>query len=522
MSALTWLEHLLGVETTQGQGFYKPTTTDLLYPNSYNVLTYGADATGILDSSDAFSSAFTSAATNSGNVIIPTGTYKISNTININLGSSANLNVAVYGSVGSSDTTLIEVGIDDIFTINGSTSSAVNANMIFNNIAFIFKDRYAVTNSAALFYNNVTNLNFTKLKFSSCFFSIHALPQNYLTSSATNPMVIHLFNGTGLNTNNIDIEQSSFIDSFLLTGNNISLTVNNCLFSTNMSTASMAVQIADIVYAAKTTQLTFTNCKVNFPNGTNTQAVQIQNFTGFPASTNFLYNIANNSYTPNITEVLGLPSSPTTAPAGYINTLGSTNYNQFLPTLNFTGSGLHQSHQWTTPGTYTFTLPSTTSLIIVSSCGGGGGGGGGQNATTGNNGGGGGGAGFFGGMGIGVTGGHTFELSVGAGGTGGAVGINGGNGGNTTLTDTTTNSTIFILDGGGGGGAGGTAQGTGGTAGGTVGGTGGLIGGGGQSGTLMFGGSSVFGISHYGAGGTGGAVGTAGLAGADGFCQISF
>ena len=80
---------------------------------SFNVLTYGADPTGTNDSTIAIQAAETAAAVSGGSVYLPTGSYKITSTINVADG------VKIYGTNGSN----INAWGCNAFTITGSTAA---------------------------------------------------------------------------------------------------------------------------------------------------------------------------------------------------------------------------------------------------------------------------------------------------------------------------------------------------------------------------------------------------------------
>lgn len=164
---------------------------------------------------------------------------------------------------------------------------------------------------------------------------------------------------------------------------------------------------------------------------------------------------------------------------------------------------------FTTPGTYTITVPvNKTSVRLTLQAGGGGGGGGNyryyQNTYTGAGGGGGASAvvSFSG-----LTAGHVLEVTVGAGGVAGTPrdgiytsGSSGGSGGLSRVRNQTTNTTLQTVTGGGGGSVAGNS-----TAGGTSGGTSGIAGSPGYStsdASFRLGGAG--GNSRYGTGGSGG------------------
>jgi hypothetical protein len=109
------------------------------------------------------------------------------------------------------------------------------------------------------------------------------------------------------------------------------------------------------------------------------------------------------------------------------------------------GSG---SQSWTTPGTYTWTVPSGVTRIVAVISGAGGGGAGGISS----NGGGGGGQGAIVMVLIPVVPGGIVSGTIGAGGVGGAAGTSGGNGQSSTLT---YQGQTLTAPGGGGGNAGG-------------------------------------------------------------------
>jgi hypothetical protein len=158
----------------------------------------------------------------------------------------------------------------------------------------------------------------------------------------------------------------------------------------------------------------------------------------------------------------------------------------------------HSSQSYTTPGTYTWTVPANVTQVTVLVGGAGGGGGSGNNTAY--CGGGGGGGGTYIGV-IDVTPGDTIPIVVGTGGSGGAAGAraNGTAGGNSSFNTT-------CIGYGGGAGLGG-ASGVGG-AGGAGGAGGGYGGGGGLGDTGLAGGTTP--------GGTASAIGGAGGAGKSG------
>jgi len=178
------------------------------------------------------------------------------------------------------------------------------------------------------------------------------------------------------------------------------------------------------------------------------------------------------------------------------------------------GPGLSPgSAPFTTPGTYTWTVPANVTTINVLAVGGGGGGGGGGFLTTNGSGGGGGGGGQVTTVNsISVNAGDSTTVVVGSGGSAGAYTDPGSNGG---ISSVTINATTYSANGGRGGlawspGTGGLAGGSGGS----DGGTGSQATGGGKGGTTL--------VSSYGTGGSGGggpkgknwiAAGTAGTRG---------
>jgi hypothetical protein len=179
------------------------------------------------------------------------------------------------------------------------------------------------------------------------------------------------------------------------------------------------------------------------------------------------------------------------------------------------GGAVHGHQEYTTPGTYSFTIPVNVKQITVLLQGGGGGGGG---CGYGGSGGGGGGSGTYEEI-ISVTPGTSHTVVVGAKGTGGTGNISG------TSTNGTTggNSSFdtYTANGGGGGNCGGATSNTPGSGG--TGGTGGGYGGAGGNGAKGFPVSSPYadasggiaGISMgdtYGKGGVGGFMTTSGLA----------
>jgi hypothetical protein len=170
---------------------------------------------------------------------------------------------------------------------------------------------------------------------------------------------------------------------------------------------------------------------------------------------------------------------------------------------------------YTTPGTYSWVVPTGVSTISGLTIGGGGGASGGGG---GNSGGGGGGGGLRYSTSIAVTVGETVTIVVGSGGAGTAVGSNGGNGGSSQIKRGAT--VLLEAYGGGGGGAGtGTrAAGTGGGGSTIAGNIGGGNGGAGGVGTNNGEGGGGGGAGGYsGAGGTGAGSGaTAGTAGSGG------
>lgn len=164
---------------------------------------------------------------------------------------------------------------------------------------------------------------------------------------------------------------------------------------------------------------------------------------------------------------------------------------------------------FTTPGTYTITVPvNKTSVRLTLQAGGGGGGGGNyryyQNTYTGAGGGGGGSAvvSFSG-----LTAGHVLEITVGAGGAAGtprdgiySSGSSGQSGGLSRVRNQTTNTILQTVTGGGGGSVAGNS-----TAGGTSGGTNGIVGSPGyDAGSANFRLGGAGGNSRYGTGGSGG------------------
>ncbi len=184
---------------------------------------------------------------------------------------------------------------------------------------------------------------------------------------------------------------------------------------------------------------------------------------------------------------------------------------------------------YTTPGTYSWTVPDGLTLISIVATGGGGGGGG----LSGPNAGPAGGAGALVTSTLSVTSGQVLNLVVGGGGGAGANGPSvgccgyydgaGGGGGGSSNVDAGSNTQIIAGGGGGGGtyhgGAGGSAGGTGGAGGNGGGSFAGPGGGGGSGGTGGVAGSSL-GTSgsngNGGAGGTGGSNGGTSIPGGSG------
>ncbi|MDE2099073.1 MAG: hypothetical protein KGL39_17600 [Patescibacteria group bacterium] len=134
---------------------------------------------------------------------------------------------------------------------------------------------------------------------------------------------------------------------------------------------------------------------------------------------------------PNLSATTTLQPGASLGP-GYINTISGAS----------PGTG---SQTWSTPGTYTFTVPSGVTRILALLWGAGGGGAGA--GTTGGGGAGGGGA--FGGWFLDVTPGESVSITVGQGGSGGASGANGAAGGASSIT---VAGTTYTANGGGAGG----------------------------------------------------------------------
>lgn len=182
---------------------------------------------------------------------------------------------------------------------------------------------------------------------------------------------------------------------------------------------------------------------------------------------------------------------------------------QGLDKFNISGPAtapVHGSQVYSTPGTYSFTVPNGINQLtaLIAS---GGGGGGGKNSTT--NGGGGGGAGSVSAK-IVVTPGQVIPIVVGTGGLSGAFGADGGNGSSSSV------GSISVTGGGGG-----KYLGSGGTAGVITGGDYPLPTSGNAANSTLAGkgGSSIFSIYNGpGAGGNGGGsdAGSNGVAGGNG------
>ncbi|HMK46865.1 MAG TPA: hypothetical protein VK436_09585 [Methanocella sp.] len=192
----------------------------------------------------------------------------------------------------------------------------------------------------------------------------------------------------------------------------------------------------------------------------------------------------------------------------------STTYTPRQPVLTYSN--------YTTAGTYTFTVPAGLTSLNVTLIGGGGGGGGGNYGASmyqyGGSGGGGGSGYMTTKTNLAVTPGQAITVTVGAGGAGGAPVYSGnGNGGGTG--GTSSFGMANTASGGGGGSGGADSKDTGGTGLGGVGGTGynnGTAGGNGPSSSA--GGAGGAGYLGYGAGGTGGSSsptnGSSGMSGA--------
>ena len=170
------------------------------------------------------------------------------------------------------------------------------------------------------------------------------------------------------------------------------------------------------------------------------------------------------------------------------NTIGSVNLTQ--PSLT-TGTAT-----FTTPGTYTWTVPANVTKINVLVVGGGGGGGGGGSQSPGGGGGGGGGQISMINS-ISVTAGTSTTVAIGSGGSAGTYTDQGSSGG---VSKFTISATTYSANGGKGGlawtpGTGGTAGGTGGSGGGQ----GSDVLGGGQGGITL---ASPYGVGGAGGGGT--------------------
>jgi len=171
---------------------------------------------------------------------------------------------------------------------------------------------------------------------------------------------------------------------------------------------------------------------------------------------------------------------------------------------------------YTTPGTYTFTVPPGVTTVYVTMCGGGGGGGGGSINYSGGHGGG---AGTYFKKPVTVTPGATYTITVGAGGAGGVysserLGRAGG-----------TSSFGNLLSATGGGGGGGATRDYSGSTGapGTAPGPGGMFGKSTDSFLGWFGATpTARNGTGYGSGGHGGPVGGDGGIGAPGFVLIEW
>lgn len=166
------------------------------------------------------------------------------------------------------------------------------------------------------------------------------------------------------------------------------------------------------------------------------------------------------------------------------------------------GTDVQGQQEYTTAGTFNFTVPAGVTSLSAVCIGGGGGGGGWGNAADESAGGGGGGSLAY--NTFAVTPGEILTINVGAAGTAGATQNNGGNGGTSSVQRSGTN---LVAAGGGTGGRGGDAGGQAGGAGGTV------ITGGGFSGGRGGNNSLVTGAPSAGGGGAGGFSGVGGRGG---------
>lgn len=129
--------------------------------------------------------------------------------------------------------------------------------------------------------------------------------------------------------------------------------------------------------------------------------------------------------------------------------------------VNAEGVDAVGQENYTTPGNFSFVVPTgVTSLNAL--CIGGGGGGGGSNGVSGPGSSGGGGGGLGWGNEIAVTPGETLSITVGAGGNAGTSSANGQAGGTSTIS---RGGTVLLSAGGGGGGISNTTNGAGGTGG---------------------------------------------------------
>jgi hypothetical protein len=86
-----------------------------------NVLDFGADSTGVADSTSAITAAVSSFGSSGGNVYLPSGTYKVTDTITV----PWNVNLCGDGSSNTIIQTAFSVTNKPVFTINGSTVSSV-------------------------------------------------------------------------------------------------------------------------------------------------------------------------------------------------------------------------------------------------------------------------------------------------------------------------------------------------------------------------------------------------------------
>jgi hypothetical protein len=180
-------------------------------PNTYSVLSYGADASGAADSTTAFQTAANNAAASKGTLLVPPGNYKVSSPIEV--GSSMQMDSSAVVKATTSMSAVIRVGSNATIIDGVFTGGKIDANSLASDGIIFRQFQHILVTSMVVANAQVNGFHFGDSTLSTS--SYEAVGQGLYTRRDSGTSLLPGSTGVLIDSNATDnnIAQSIFVSS---------------------------------------------------------------------------------------------------------------------------------------------------------------------------------------------------------------------------------------------------------------------------------------------------------------------